>query len=102
MSYHFSLEDPSQKVVEIKRRWCDKRPGTTNHGPYEVDDRLNIVTCKTCGVEMSPMHVLLEISRWEERMKIRCDTLRKRCEEADQRNRTKCEHCGNMTRVVKK
>ncbi|MGF6641814.1 hypothetical protein [Paraburkholderia sp. MM6662-R1] len=66
---------------------------------YLVDEKLAEVTCKACGEKLNPMWVLQQLchaeSRWHELHARYQDELQRLRE----RQRTKCEHCGGMTRI---
>ena len=69
-----------------------------NH-TYLIDDRATEVTCSACGEKLNPIWVLLQLmhqeSRWHE-LHARYQDEMKRLNE---RERTKCQHCGAMTRI---
>ncbi|WP_395066159.1 hypothetical protein [Paraburkholderia silvatlantica] len=68
------------------------------HG-FLVDDRASEVTCAACREKLNPMWVLLQLmhkeSRWHELHARYQDELKR----LNERERTKCQHCGQMTRI---
>lgn len=68
---------------------------------YVVDEKLVEVTCKGCGAKLSPMWVLQQLchqeSRWHDLHAQYHEELKRLAE----RSRTKCQHCGEMTRISK-
>lgn len=68
-------------------------------GPFEIDVRAGKCTCRKCGGEVSPMFVLEELMRDESRwMRHRAEYF-ENMKRLRERSRTKCEHCGVMTRI---
>lgn len=74
---------------------------TCNHWPsqFEVDANAAKCRCKKCGAEVSAMFVLerlmLDESRWNQTREAYQDEMKR----LKERSRTKCDHCGKMTRV---
>ena len=66
---------------------------------YTVDLRAGRCTCKACGGEVSPMFVLEQLmreeSRWQRSRRAYIDEMKR----LDERSKTKCRHCGQMTRI---
>ena len=75
-------------------------PNKCRHeGPYEVDETLLEVECGQCRERLSPMWVLVRLATKESqytRIREACTEEQKRLAE---RSRTKCHHCGEMTRI---
>lgn len=73
--------------------------GQCMHGQYVVDQKLAEVSCALCKEKLNPMHVLSELAyketNWHRTRAAYLDE-RKRL---DARERTKCDHCGKMTRI---
>lgn len=69
------------------------------HRRFLIDDKLQQVECGDCGEKLNPMFALEQLCRNEDRyheLHARYhDELRRLAE----RSRTKCEHCGQMTRI---
>lgn len=77
-------------------------PATKCHhhlASFEVDVDAGKCRCKRCGDEVSPMFVLerlmLQESRWMQTMRTYQDQMKR----LSDRSRTKCQHCGEMTRI---
>lgn len=68
-------------------------------GPFEVDVRAGKCTCRKCGGEVSAMFVLEELMRDESRWMRHRQEFIDRMQRLRERSRTKCEHCGAMTRI---
>lgn len=76
-------------------------PSKCSHigGPYEIDIKGDKCICKRCGEQVGAMYVLEQLmkteSRWMQTMAQYQDEMKRLAE----RSRTKCDHCGKMTRV---
>lgn len=66
---------------------------------FEIDMRAGKCFCRDCKEEVSPMFVLEKLmheeSRWRRTRSDYLDELKR----LEQRSRTKCQHCGEMTRI---
>ncbi|KAB5599269.1 hypothetical protein [Vibrio parahaemolyticus] len=71
------------------------------HKSFIVDSRLNIVECGDCGAELNPMWALNEIAARESRYSAHIEQLKALEEKTEARLRCKCQHCGNMTRIIR-
>lgn len=69
---------------------------------FEVDVKAGKCFCGACGEEVSPMYVLEmlmhEESRWRRAEAEYHDNMRR----LKERSRTRCQHCGQMTRISDK
>jgi hypothetical protein len=66
---------------------------------YEIDAEAGKVTCTRCKREFTPMHVLLDLCREESLWMYNREDYKKRMEELEKRQRTKCYNCGKMTTI---
>jgi ribosomal protein S27E len=103
------IDTDSASVVELKVPFKKPAPedrlllvewGKCQHfGPFVVDHKAAEVTCKGCGEKLNPMWVLQmlagEETKWHESFKRYQAEMRRLSE----RSRTKCQHCGQMTRI---
>lgn len=55
--------------------------------------------CKTCSGEVSPMFVLAQLMKQESRWMRTMATYQDQMKRLAERSRTKCQHCGQMTRI---
>lgn len=89
----FKKPAPEDVVLIVERTKC------MHFGRFLVDATKAEVTCRDCGEKLNPMFVLgrlaSEETRWHESFK-RYQGQMKRLNE---RSRTKCQHCGQMTRI---
>ena len=70
-------------------------------GPFELDADAGTCKCCECGENVSPMFLLEKMmkkeSRWMANRERYLDEMRRLAD----RSRTKCDHCGKMTRIGK-
>lgn len=69
------------------------------HKRIEVSELQATVTCQDCGEKLNPVGLLLRYAREENRLVMRIQENQKILEKLQSKVRTKCEHCGQMTRV---
>ncbi len=66
---------------------------------FEIDKDAGKCKCLGCNEEVSPIFVLLRLmekeSRWMQTREAHQEEMRR----LKERSRTKCEHCGEMTRI---
>lgn len=76
------------------------RGGECQHlGPYEIDETLAEVECGQCRAKLSATWVLTRLARQENQyLRIRESCLDAQAK-LNARSRTKCVHCGQMTRI---
>lgn len=102
--------DPSDNVTLLPVRFKEPpgedtpflviEPGRCAHfGPFVIDHAAEFVTCKRCGERLNPMFVLhrlaMEETRWHRARETYQDEMRR----LEERSRTRCDHCGKMTRI---
>jgi hypothetical protein len=91
------IEGNGQQILNIKI-FCEKH-SNCNHSRTWVDIKKNHITCRDCKVELNPVWVLNEIAHKQSLLKIRIEEQKKIIELYNKKKRTKCEHCGKMTKV---
>ena len=68
-------------------------------GPFELDEDAGICRCKECGDEVTALFVLKRLmqkeSQWNKSRSYYKDEMKRLAA----RSRTKCDHCGKMTRI---
>ena len=64
-----------------------------------VDAALNEVECGDCGARLNPVEALIRFAREESRLFQRREEITPLLERLEKKSRTKCQHCGKMTRV---
>lgn len=76
-------------------------PATCLHffGPFEVDDKAAKCKCLRCGEEVGPFFVLQQLMQQESRWMRTREAYIGEMKRLDERSRTKCQHCGEMTKI---
>lgn len=69
------------------------------HKRISVSELHAEVMCQDCGEKLNPVGVLLRYAKEESRLVMRIEENRKILAKLENKVRTKCEHCGQMTRV---
>lgn len=93
-----------KKPLEGERFLVPVAPGKCQHhgGPFEIDPKGEKCTCKRCGESVGAYFVLDQLmkteSRWMETLARYQDEMKR----LDERSRTKCRHCGEMTEISRK
>ena len=71
------------------------------HGPYLIDEQLSTVECEGCGEKLNPMFVLMRLAGKETTWHTYEQRYNEDMARLQERSRTKCEHCKEMTRISK-
>lgn len=102
--------DPEENVVQLKVPFkkpvpeepflvVEHSPCSHFNGPFLVDPDKAEVTCGRCKEKLNPMFVLKQLAyqetSWHEHFKRYQEDMQRLRE----RSRTKCQHCGQMTRI---
>lgn len=95
--------DPMLKIVNSFGKGCDHRHlwkgGRMVSVTYSIREGETEVECGNCGTRLDPMFVLrrlaIEETKFEQNRQRYQDEMRRLSE----RQRTKCDHCGKMTRI---
>ena len=69
---------------------------------YFVNEAEADVTCGKCGTRLNPMWVLGQLAREDRRYEANQKAAREMQNRLDERSRTKCQHCGKMTRISRR
>lgn len=79
-------------------------PGKCSHwrGPFTVDIKAGKCICRSCNEEVSPMFVLEELMKQESQWMQTRATYQDEMKRLAERSRTKCEKCGEFTRISHK
>lgn len=75
------------------------RVGRCDHPRFIVDEASDQVECAVCAERLNPIWVLTQLTREDRRMERVRTKYREEMERLDKRTRTKCDHCGQMTRI---
>ena len=71
-------------------------------GPFEVDDDAGTCKCMECGDDVSPMFVLKRLMNKESQWNRTREKYQDEMKRLSERSKTKCEHCGQMTRISRR
>lgn len=66
---------------------------------FEVDVDAGECTCSKCGEKVSPIFVLQQLMHHESRWNRTREAYQEEMRRLEERSRTKCDHCGKMTRI---
>jgi len=69
------------------------------HNKYIIDQARLKVDCALCHKELNPVWVLMQFRNQENRLRMSISKLEQIKERAEKKNRCKCEHCNQMTRI---
>ena len=70
-----------------------------SHGLYEVDLKAAEVSCRKCGLKMNPMSVLWDLAVEESHYAQARVAYQQEMARLAERSKTKCQHCGKLTRI---
>ncbi len=83
----------------LSLREARRRLGRCRHDHVVIDEEKALVECDDCGELLNPIYVLVKFAREESVLEGRIEEQRVLQEKINSKLRTKCEHCGKMTRV---
>ncbi|MBW5416059.1 MULTISPECIES: hypothetical protein [unclassified Pseudomonas] len=69
------------------------------HERFVIDERLAYIRCADCSEKIDPMFALLQLCRKQGEFMRQHDRYQVEIERLNERTRTKCTHCGQMTRI---
>jgi hypothetical protein len=69
------------------------------HERFTIDEKLNQVECRDCKVVLNPMYALVALARQETRYHDLHARYQDEMKRLGERSKTKCQHCGQMTRI---
>lgn len=69
---------------------------------FEVDVDAGECTCRKCGGKVTPIFVLEQLMLKESQWNRTREAYLKEMKRLGERSKTKCEHCGKMTRISRR
>lgn len=69
------------------------------NGPFEVDEDAGDCKCLKCGEKVTAIFVLKQLMRQESQWMRTRAAYQDEMKRLKERERTKCQHCGQMTRI---
>jgi DNA-directed RNA polymerase subunit RPC12/RpoP len=88
----------SGRVEQVLNRVLPSHKGC-RHERFVIDERLAYVRCADCREKIDPMFALLQLCRKQGEFMRQHERYRTEIERLAERRRTKCTHCGQMTRI---
>lgn len=73
--------------------------GCWHNAGFIVDEKKEQVECKACGERLDPLWVLRQLCSQETRWRRHALQYQDEMARLAARQRTKCQHCGQMTRI---
>lgn len=98
LNVRFKNTDPDRELVlpyEVGKRSC-------HHRSFIVDESKAEVECADCGEKVNPMWALTRLCTRESRWHQAHDRYQDEMKRINERSRTKCDHCGKMTRISRR
>ncbi len=109
------MSEDDKKTADIVRLKTKARPdaglmlvpppfGKCQHyaNSYEVDVDAGECVCLACGDKVSPIFVLERLMKAESRFMRARESYQSEMKRLKERSKTKCDHCGHMTRISRK
>jgi ribosomal protein S27E len=94
-----TFRKPPEEGRVLFRPWEVGKRGGCDHSSFVVDEKSSTVECATCGEKLNPMWVLQYLASEDRRFKENQKRAQEVMASMNARVRTKCEHCGQMTRI---
>ncbi|APP85429.1 hypothetical protein CFBP498_38110 [Xanthomonas hortorum pv. vitians] len=73
--------------------------GGCRHAHTEVDEKKAEVTCRDCGEKINPIWLLMQLATEDRMLRDRWASMKAELSLMGERVKTKCQHCGQMTRI---
>lgn len=96
------LQLPVKPREPVKDRFLVPVPASTcSHwqGPFEIDVKGTKCKCLKCGEEVGPFFVLEQLMLQESHWMRAREAYLAEMKRLGERSRTKCQHCGKVTRI---
>lgn len=96
------------KVVPIGINFKDGKPleiaaevvfAKCMHGQFQIDSTLEQVTCGVCKERLNPIYVLKRLAMQDSKFRENNEKYNEEMKRLTERSKTKCEHCGQMTKI---
>lgn len=97
-------DENTLRIVHFEKDGCNHKwkyvdgVGMVN-AQYLIREGETEVECSLCNTRLDPMFVLRELACKEHRWNHQRQTYQEEMRRLSERTRTKCDHCGKMTRI---
>ena len=96
------FKSPAPEGRTLLRPWEVGRSGGCMHSRFVVDDKKLEVECGDCKEKLNPMWVLVHLTIQDKQMHEAAKRYKEEMARLAERERTKCNHCGQMTRISRR
>ena len=86
-----------ENIISFEQKKKDYQ--SCQHANVLIDEELSYIECAECGKELNPIKYLAGLAKREKSIEYRLESLRSQEVKIKDRIRTKCNHCGKMTRI---
>lgn len=93
------FQKPPDESRTLFQPWEVGKPSACYHDAFVVDEKKDTVECAKCGERLNPMWVLQYLAGRDRNMADSWKRSQEAMHRLQERSRTKCEHCGHMTRI---
>jgi Zn finger protein HypA/HybF involved in hydrogenase expression len=93
------FRNPPEAGRTLLHPWEVAKQSQCNHLSFVIDEKKMEVECATCGERMNPMWVLHHLASRDRQFKENQRRSQELMAKVNERTRTKCDHCGKMTRI---
>ena len=93
----FKPKDSTSDIYDFSNEIKKRCP----HLNIGVDPELGYIECRECHEHLDPIQYLYKIACSERLIDFRRDQMLKYEKQIEEKNRCKCEKCGEMTRIVR-
>lgn len=83
----------------VPRYLIPQRTSNCAHGPFLIDQEKAEVECQRCGEKINPMFALWRLATQERNWIESRERMIEEQKRLDDRLRTKCQHCKQITRI---
>lgn len=94
-----NFRKPPEENRTLLLPWEVGKPKPCYHEAFVVDQEKSEVECAKCGEKLNPMWVLSYLAGQDRRMAENHAYAQESMSRLADRSRTKCQHCGKMTRI---
>lgn len=99
-------DEPMLKVVHYEHGACDHKHtwqnGRMKSVSYLIRNGETEVECSGCGTKLDPMFVLRILASEETKWHHNRENYQDAMKRLSERERTKCDHCGKLTRISRR